>query len=80
MGQTNEGYVGVSPTTAVGKTEAMTALAVVAGYKAQIRVKAASAATDSQAEWNNVPYPLVNSNGYGWDSLRGQYDLSGERV
>ena len=80
VGATDATYQGVSPDTSIAGSGAMSRLSVIAGYQAQVRIKAASAATDVRAEWVEVPSPAVNGPEYGWDSLRDQYKVSGERV
>ena len=63
-----------------GDGEAMTRLTMVAGYRSQVRVLAASGATDVQAEAAAPVNPLVVDSDYKWDSLRALHEVSGEHV
>ena len=60
--------------------EAMMQLTMVAGYRTQLRILATSGATDVQSEGNAPQAPLQTSADYKWDSMRAQYNVSGEHV
>jgi hypothetical protein len=73
-------YDEIDSNTNLDGVGAMTSITMVAGYRSQIRVLAASGATDVEAEAANPVHPLTTSTDYAWDSLRALHQVSGEHV
>jgi hypothetical protein len=73
-------YTEIDKFTNLNENRAMTEIELVAGYRSQIRVLAASGATDNETEHGSMPYPLQNTAGYDWDDLRDSLKVSEETV
>ena len=80
IGDLQGGYSTIDANTNLDGSGAMTQLTMVAGYRSQVRVLAASGATDNQAEAAAPIHPLTTDTNYAWDSLRSLHDVSGEHV
>lgn len=74
-------YVPIDANTNVDSTGAMSQVTIIAGYRTQLRVRAASASTDVYGEQNQLPSPLDDGGlDYKWDSLRETLQASNEHV
>jgi hypothetical protein len=81
IGDLEATYVPIDSSTNVDSNGAMSQVTIIAGYRTQLRVRAASASTDVYGEQDELPSPLDDGGiDYGWDSLRETLGASNEHV